>query len=194
MQVRRIAVARLDWSDERGKVRGARPRRANSLRAALAAVSCGVIVLLSGCQTPPQAPPAKRIETLRSLGFIESADGWMLNLSVPILFDVNRDELNPETRKAVADLADSLLRVGIRRIRVEGHTDNLGGRGHNMDLSRRRAEAVARELALRGFPDETIVRQAWGFEYPAAPNDTAEGRALNRRVTIVVLPADVAAN
>lgn len=177
-----------------GKARSARPRRAISVRAALAAVSCGVVVLLSGCQTPPHAAPAARVETLRSLGFIESADGWMLNLSVPILFDVDRDELRPQTRKAVADLADALLRVGIRRIRVEGHTDNHGGREHNMDLSRRRAEAVARELALRGFPDEAIVRQAWGFEFPAAPNDTEEGRALNRRVTLVVLPSEIAAD
>lgn len=156
---------------------------------------CGLLAaVLTGCQTAPPAspPPAQRIEALRALGFVESTDGWMLDLSVPILFDTNRDELKPDTRKAVGDLADSLLKIGISRIRVEGHTDNYGTRNYNLDLSRRRAEAVARELAAHGFPDAAIVRQAWGSEYPAAPNDDADGRALNRRVTIVVLPVEAA--
>lgn len=165
----------------------------------LRALCCaGLLVLLAACQTaPPQAPPqagAKRVEALRALGFVESNDGWMLSLSVPILFDSNRDELKPETRKAVADLADSLLRAGIRRVRIEGHTDSFGSRDYNIELSRRRAEAVARELAVHGFAEGAIVRQAWGFEYPAAPNETPDGRALNRRVTIVVLPTELAAD
>jgi outer membrane protein OmpA-like peptidoglycan-associated protein len=135
-----------------------------------------------------------RVETLRALGFVETDDGWMLSLSVPILFELNRDELKPETRKAVGELADSLLRTGIRRVRVEGHTDSYGSRDYNVALSRRRAEAVARELAAHGFAEGAIVRQAWGFEYPAAPNETPDGRALNRRVTIVVLPTELAAD
>jgi len=164
----------------------------------LRALCCaGLLVLLTGCQSvPPQPSPpadsAKRVETLRALGFVESSEGWMLSLSVPILFEVNRDELKPTTRKAVGDLADSLLRAGIRRVRIEGHTDSYGSRDYNIELSRRRAEAVARELAAHGFAEGAIVRQAWGFEYPAAPNETPDGRALNRRVTIVVLPTELA--
>jgi outer membrane protein OmpA-like peptidoglycan-associated protein len=166
-----------------------RSDHAGSLRV----LCCGLLAaVLTGCQTaPPSAPPpAQRIEALRALGFVESTDGWMLDLSVPILFDINRDELKPETRKAVGDLADSLMKIGVSRIRVEGHTDNYGARDYNLDLSRRRAEAVARELGAHGFPDAAIVRQAWGSAYPTAPNDHADGRALNRRVTIVVLPVE----
>jgi outer membrane protein OmpA-like peptidoglycan-associated protein len=151
-----------------------------------------MLALLGACQTVPPAPPdaAKRVEALRALGFVEGSDGWMLSLSVPILFDVNRDELKPEMRKAVSDLADGLRRAGIDRVRVEGHTDNYGSREYNVDLSRRRAEAVARELMGQGFAEDAIARRAWGYEYPAAPNDTPDGRALNRRVTIVVLPPE----
>ncbi len=164
----------------------------------LCALCCaGLLVMLTACQTvPPQAPPsagARAVETLRALGFVETNDGWMLSLSVPILFESNRDELKPETRKALGDLADSLVRAGIRRVRVEGHTDSHGSRDYNLELSRRRAEAVARELAAHGFAEHAIVRQAWGFEYPAAPNETPDGRALNRRVTLVVLPTELAA-
>lgn len=159
----------------------------------------GLAALLIGCQSAPHSPqpaPAapKRVETLRALGFVEGDEGWMLSLSVPILFDVNRDELKPDTRKAVGELADALRRAGIERVRVEGHTDSFGNRDYNVALSRRRAEAVARELVAHGFAEEAISRQAWGFEYPAAPNDTADGRALNRRVTIVVSPNEVAAD
>jgi outer membrane protein OmpA-like peptidoglycan-associated protein len=171
--------------------RNDRRDRAGGLRA----LCCGLLAaILTGCQTaPPATAPAQRVEALRALGFVENEEGWMLDLSTPILFDIDRDELRPETRKAVGNLADSLVRIGIRRVRVEGHTDSHGTHAHNLDLSRRRAEAVARELTAHGFSDAAIARQAWGSEYPAAPNDNADGRALNRRVTIVVVPAEIAA-
>jgi outer membrane protein OmpA-like peptidoglycan-associated protein len=158
---------------------------------ALVATGC-LAALLAGCQTttmPASAPERTQVEALRSLGFTETEDGWTLNLATPILFDVDRDELKPTQRRAVADMASELHRVGIRRIRVEGHTDNLGRPGYNVDLARRRAEAVAREFVAHGFPDAAIERRAWGSEHPTAPNDTPEGRALNRRVAIVVVAA-----
>jgi len=168
--------------------------RPGGARRARALICAGMLALLGACQTVPPAPPAEptRAATLRALGFVEGDDGWMLSLSVPILFDSNRDELRPETRKAVSDLADALRRAGIDRVRVEGHTDSHGSRDYNVDLSRRRADAVARELVAHGFTEGAITRRAWGYEYPAASNETPDGRALNRRVTIVVLPTGTA--
>ena len=138
---------------------------------------------------PPQAsPPAtKRVETLRALGFVESGDGWELSLSAPILFDSNRDDLKPETQKTVSDLANALQRVGIRRVRVEGHTDNSGSRDYNVELSRRRAEAVAREFAVHGFAEDAITRKGWGFEYPAAPDPVAEWERAMKSARAAVL-------
>src|SRR5262245_10570928 len=143
--------------------------------------------LLAGCQTPAPSPRDERVQTLRALGFAETDEGWTLNLAVPILFDVDSYEVKPETKRAIMATAKELRKVGVERIRVEGHTDNLGSRSHNMELSRRRAEAVAQEFIGYGFPDGSIQRKAWSFEHPVAPNDTAEGRALNRRVAIVVV-------
>lgn len=167
-------------------------RRTQGLRRRLGALAVGLLAaLLGGCQTQP-APRVQQEAALRPLGFVKSGDGWMLNLAAPIQFDLDKDELKPETRKAVDDVAQTLRRVGIRRVRVEGHTDNFGARDYNLDLSRRRAEAVARELTRQGFSDAAIVRRAWGFDYPVAPNDTSEGRAQNRRVTIMVFAPDLA--
>jgi outer membrane protein OmpA-like peptidoglycan-associated protein len=169
------------------------PARLARLGRALAAAAC-LAVLLGGCQTPAPQPPADRTATLRALGFAETEEGWTLSLAVPILFDVDSDELKPEPRRAIAEMARALRKVGIERIRVEGHTDNFGGREYNIELSRRRAEVVARAFVEAGFPDAGIDRKAWGFAHPAAPNDSAEGRALNRRVAIVVVAAGPAAD
>jgi len=146
-------------------------------------------VLLAGCQAPGTASRAEQVQALRSLGFSQTDDGWTLNLAVPILFDVDSDELKPEPKRAIAQMAKQLREVGIERIRIEGHTDNQGTRSYNVELSRRRAEVVAREFVDNGFPDATIERKGWGFEHPVASNDTPEGRALNRRVAIVVVAA-----
>ncbi len=102
---------------------------------------------------------------------------------------VGSDELKTEPKRAIGEMAVQLRQVGIERIRIEGHTDSLGSRVHNVELSRRRAEVVAREFVAYGFLDEAIVRKGWGFEHPVASNSTPEGRALNRRVAIVVVAA-----
>ena len=171
----------------RSKACGTRAPRTRWARAGRALVAAGCLVgLLAGCQTPGPAPRAEQVAALRSLGFVETDNGWTLNLAVPILFDVDSDELKPEPKRTIAQMAKQLREVGIERIRIEGHTDNQGTRGYNVELSRRRAEVVAHEFVDNGFRDATIERKAWGFEHPVASNDTPEGRALNRRVAIVV--------
>jgi outer membrane protein OmpA-like peptidoglycan-associated protein len=73
------------------------------------------------------------------------------------------------------------------RIRVEGHTDNLGGDAYNVDLSFRRARAVVEYLASRGVPRERLEYRGYGAAHPVAPNDTPQGRSLNRRVEFTIL-------
>ena len=171
-----------------------RTRYASARQSRWAFVALIALALVAGCQTAPPAPApqAHPASTLKSFGFVENDDGWTLSLGEPILFGVSRDDLRPESAKSLADVTQGLLTLGIREVRVEGHTDNVGNRTYNIDLSRRRAEAVARVLVANGFPDAGISRRGWAADFPVAPNDTAEGRAQNRRVTIVVLPPDPA--
>ncbi|WP_460226477.1 flagellar protein MotY [Aurantivibrio infirmus] len=67
---------------------------------------------------------------------------------------------------------------------VDGHTDSVGARQENFELSRERAEMVVDFLIARGIPSEAIVTRWHGERYPVASNQTRKGRAQNRRVTI----------
>ncbi len=72
-------------------------------------------------------------------------------------------------------------------VRVEGHTDDTGGKDANLRLSRRRAESVARLLEKKLNRDEgTIATEGFGPDKPIALNSTPEGRALNRRIDVVI--------
>lgn len=155
----------------------------------LAVLAC---LIVSACQTPPApvqpTPTTTEVRTtvLKSLGFAPQADGWDLSLGVKLLFDTDVDRLTDEGREALRSMARTLREVGIDRIRIEGHTDNVGTARYNQDLSIRRAESVARELVQAGLPAHTIQRVGQGYGKPVADNATANGRAQNRRVVITV--------
>jgi len=70
-------------------------------------------------------------------------------------------------------------------IRIEGHTDNIGSMEYNIDLSQKRAQAVKDYLVGKGIDESRVSTVGFGYERPIAPNDTEEGRSLNRRAEIV---------
>ncbi|MCD8512898.1 MAG: OmpA family protein [Nitrincola sp.] len=112
----------------------------------------------------------------------------MLSLSALILFGFNDHQLTDESRERVQQLGKGLMDIGITRIRIEGHADNMGDPEYNLWLSQQRADAVAMEISALGLPRDTVLTQGLGSMFPVASNDTREGRAQNRRVTIIVSP------
>ena len=156
-------------------------------RALLAALGCVVVL---GCSTAPSVPTPSpteaKITALRNLGFEPGDDGWELNLGVKLLFESDVGSVSDEGREAVAELARTLSALGIERIRIEGHTDNLGNAKYNEALSLRRAESVAQHLVRIGWRDNAIERRGYGADKPVADNATPSGRAQNRRVAITV--------
>lgn len=150
------------------------------------------LMLLAACQSPPPAaaPAAptreQKVAALQQLGFVPADSAWELNLGVKLLFETNVDELSAQGREAVASVAQALARVGIERVLVEGHTDNVGSARYNEQLSLRRAETVAQQLRTVGLQDAAIERRGLGFAKPVADNATAEGRSQNRRVVVTV--------
>jgi len=75
-----------------------------------------------------------------------------------------------------------MLKLKGQKFEVIGHTDNVGLRASNQNLSQARAEAVRNYLAGKGIPAETLMASGQGPDRPIASNDTVEGRARNRRI------------
>jgi outer membrane protein OmpA-like peptidoglycan-associated protein len=147
-----------------------------------------MMLLTAGCaSTPaPSADTSAREESLRSLGFERTDDGYVLNLPGPLLFETGSDVLSPGAVARLSKLAADLRAISIDRLRLFGHTDNIGSADFNRALSTRRAEAVAQAMASNGFALDRLERRGFGFDRPLAGNDTAEGRAKNRRVSVIV--------
>jgi len=103
-----------------------------------------------------------------------------------IYFDFNSADIRPESEMALKEIAESLARNPSWKLRVEGHTDNIGTSDFNMDLSQRRAEAVKEELVTNyNVAASRLTTQGFGASQPKESNDTLEGRARNRRVELV---------
>lgn len=71
-----------------------------------------------------------------------------------------------------------------RKVMIEGHTDDRGGREYNLALGQKRAEAVRRSLALLGVPDSQVEAVSFGKEKPAAPGNSEDAHAQNRRAEL----------
>ena len=103
-----------------------------------------------------------------------------------IYFDTDKAVIKPESRPTLDEIAKLLRGQGQLNVVIVGHTDSQGAYDYNMDLSRRRAEAIAAELAGRYGIARTRLRTAGvGFLAPVGSNASEDGRALNRRVELV---------
>lgn len=112
--------------------------------------------------------------------------GTLLTLGGDVLFATGRAELKAGAERMIDQVQRFLGENPERRVRIEGFTDSTGSDELNLDLSRRRAEAVARALESRGVDASRIQASGLGEAYPVADNGSSGGRQLNRRVEIIV--------
>jgi outer membrane protein OmpA-like peptidoglycan-associated protein len=117
----------------------------------------------------------------------KAADGRGMVITLPgsALFRSNGAHLRPAALRRLDEVASVLVAQG-QSVVVEGYTDSTGSPWSNVDLSRRRADAVRSYLVSRGCPTERIVARGMGPDRPVADNASGEGRANNRRVEIVI--------
>jgi outer membrane protein OmpA-like peptidoglycan-associated protein len=101
-----------------------------------------------------------------------------------IYFDNDRAALKLGAEKVLIEMVILMKNNPDLAIEIQGHTDNAGSADHNLDLSTRRAETVKRFLLTYGIEAPRMVPKGYGEEKPVAPNDTEEGRAMNRRVEL----------
>ena len=111
-----------------------------------------------------------------------------VSLSQNLLFQSGSDRIDQAGRSAIQQLAEVLQQTTDVGILVEGHTDTDGNAAINWDLSADRAVRVARLLVDGGVAPERVTAAGRAFYLPVAPNDTAENKARNRRVEVILSP------
>ena len=143
------------------------------------------------CASVQKASTASRPE-VTSAAAIEKALVKKENVDLTINFEVDSDQIHGRGHKQVLEIANALRSPKLAgvRIGVEGHTDADGSDEYNDDLSYRRAITVVRVLAEKYDMDRRRFQvEGYGESRPVAPNQTEQGKALNRRVTLVNLGA-----
>ena len=124
---------------------------------------------------------------------VKIVDGRMvLQLPSDILFDSGSATISTEGKEALAEVGGVLATMSGRRFQVEGHTDTVPistkKYPSNWELGAGRAVAVVNVLVEAGVDAEQVSAASYGQWRPTASNDTAEGKALNRRIEIVLVP------
>ncbi len=115
-------------------------------------------------------------------------DNILLNLPEGVTFDVGRSNIKPQFYSALDAVSSTLNQYDQTRIEISGHTDSTGSAAFNQRLSEDRASSVRSYLASRGVASGRMYAVGYGPSRPIADNTTADGRARNRRVEIVVIP------
>jgi chemotaxis protein MotB len=134
----------------------------------------------------------KRIDE-DSVEVVTTETGFKLIILEKILYDSGSSELNPEGRKLIKLLVQSLRQGKHQRIVVEGHTDNVPVKSgmriplySNWELSAVRAARVVRLLEQEGLDPVNLSARGYGYFHPIASNDTPHGRQQNRRIEIIL--------
>jgi len=119
---------------------------------------------------------------------VSNSERGVILLLNNVLFDTGQASLHTPAIQDLMQLAQFLRTNSQYKIRIEGHTDDLGDELDNQRLSERRAEAVQDILSIQGVSPTRISQQGYGKSQPLVSNQNAVGRSQNRRVEIIILP------
>jgi len=99
-------------------------------------------------------------------------------------FDFNKAAVKPAGAEVLDGIVKTLKEHPTEKVEIEGYTDSIGSDAYNLKLSERRADAVKDFLVRQGIAASRITTKGLGKANPIAPNNTAEGRAKNRRAEV----------
>ena len=117
-----------------------------------------------------------------------TGDRLIVTLPNDILFAVDDATVRPDLQRDLRALAGNLQAYPNSTVQIVGHTDSDGDAAYNLGLSQRRAQSVANVLVAAGVSGSRLQTIGRGEDQPVADNLTAQGKAQNRRVEIVILP------
>ena len=189
-RTREADLARADASSARVDARGARSDTELAKRQAMLAANREQVAL-SDARTARQranqadAEAASLRDELAELNARPSDRGLVITLG-DVLFDTAQASLKNGSSNHLDKLALFLNNYPERTAQIEGHTDEVGSEAANMLLSQRRADTVKAFLVAQGVAGSRLNASGKGEGVPLASNTTAEGRAQNRRVEVII--------
>lgn len=152
------------------------------------AVLGGIVGAAAGSMMDRQAAELKDDFGNSDIQVINTGNELIVRMPEAILFATDSASLNPNLRSDLFVLAESLNKYPQSIVTVTGHTDNVGSAAYNQSLSERRAQSVSSVLMSGGVSATRIRTVGAGESQPIATNQTATGRAQNRRVDITITP------
>lgn len=130
----------------------------------------------------------RQVKMLKKEGFILTNEGWSLGLPERLLFDFNKADIKPEHGQKINRLAKQLNKYDLHKLKIVGHTDDIGHPEYNQKLSEERAQSVASIFVQQGFKQNDLTVLGRGSSQPFVPNTSDENRANNRRVAVIIIP------
>lgn len=170
----------------RGKMTAAELERANK---ELASKDQALVAQGAALQAAEKRAAQAAADIAKFASVKQESRGMVITLSGAVLFTSGKSELLPAAQLKLNEVATALTEQDPEsKMVVEGHTDSQGGLEFNQKLSEQRAQTVRDYLVTRGIAADRITSQGYGPTRTVGDNATAEGRANNRRVEIVVKP------
>jgi len=127
-----------------------------------------------------------RLAAANAAAVKEEPRGTVITMAGGVLFASNKSQLLPGAQNSLDQVAEAIKSQDDKKVLIEGHTDSRGSDATNQALSKARADAVGSFFISKGVPADRVTTAGLGPSRPVADNNTAEGRANNRRVEIVI--------
>jgi outer membrane protein OmpA-like peptidoglycan-associated protein len=156
--------------------------------AAGAAVGAGTGAAVGRYMDNQEKAMREALASVAGVNVVRDGDVLHVTFRSDSQFDVNSFALRPAAQQDVARMAAILKEYDKTNIRIAGHTDATGSESLNQTLSERRAEAVKNIMLGQGVAGNRLTTIGFGKSQPIADNATAQGRQLNRRVEIAIVP------
>ena len=130
----------------------------------------------------------KQARMLKKEGFVLTEEGWSLRLPERLLFGFDSYEIKLEQTDELTRLSTQLQKYKLNKIKIVGHTDDIGDAAYNQILSEKRATSVSSIFLNTGFQSNNLQTIGRGATQPLVTNTSEENRATNRRVNIIIIP------